>query len=151
MHTRLFSEIPVWLVPFLGLAWLCFILNTIAVAGGWRKLARRYPAYTPPDGPKFNFQSGKLGWAAYNNCLTYCAAFNGLYVAVFPLVSFGHRPLLIPWGEIRAAEEKRVFFRSYAVLTIGAPEIARLTIPKKVFDASAQYLRHAAGNKAPQK
>ncbi|MDO8804124.1 MAG: hypothetical protein Q7R35_06820 [Elusimicrobiota bacterium] len=141
MHSDPFPGFSPWMVPFFILGWTCFVLYLISFASGWRRLARLYPAYNPPDGTRLRFQSGKVGWAAYNNCLTYCAGFSGLYMAVFPLLSFGHRPLLIPWGEIRVVEEKSMFFRHYAVLAIGVPEAARITIPKKVLDASGQFLR----------
>lgn len=140
MHSNPFPGSPEWFVPVLILGFTCSILYLISFLSGWRKLARLYPAYNPPDGTRFRFQSGKVGWAGYNNCLTYCVGFSGLYIAVFPLFSFGHHPLLIPWGEIRAVEERSVFFCHYAILSIGAPEIARITIPKKVLDASSQYL-----------
>lgn len=142
MPSKPFPGSPEWLVPFFILGFACLLLYIISFLSGWRRLARLYPAYNPPDGTRFRFKSGKVGWAGYNNCLTYCAGFSGLYMAVFPLFSFGHHPLLIPWGEIRSVEEKSVLFCSYAVLSIGTQEAVRVTIPKEVLDASRQYLGH---------
>jgi hypothetical protein len=75
------------------------ILYFLSILSGWRILAHKNRSRETASGPKWRFQSGKLGVFRFRSSLTVGANKDGLYLAVFFLFRFGHPPLFIPWEE----------------------------------------------------
>ncbi|HTM46618.1 MAG TPA: hypothetical protein VL137_16800 [Polyangiaceae bacterium] len=89
----------IFVVVFLGI-WLG-ANALVSVTGGWRALAQRYRTDLPVMGNVFRFRSARFrNFTNYNNCLTFGAAPQGLYVSVFWPFRISHPPLFIPWTEI---------------------------------------------------
>lgn len=126
-------SLPAFFVVFAGL-W-CGVASLIGRLSGWSKLAERYRCTVKPDCQLMTWQSGKLGWGNYNNCLTLGAAHEGLYLSTQWLFRIGHPPLLIPWSELHYFEQKKLFFKSLVKMQVGEPKIATLTLPQKVIEA----------------
>ena len=76
------------------------IVRMVALASGWRKLARRFRAQQPFMGRKLKWQRAWMRLAGYNGCLTIGADPMGLFLSVTFIFSPGHPPLFIPWTEI---------------------------------------------------
>jgi hypothetical protein len=102
------------------------LLFLIAHLGSWARLAEQYPAHYPPEGRVYYFESAQVGWLGYNNGLILRLASEGLYVAMPPLLNFGHRPMLIPWSAMQI-EERKGWTGHWAVATLGDPPIGTLT------------------------
>lgn len=120
-----------------GLAFFCLVLFLIAHLGGWATLASQFRADKRPTGTSYHLQSGFIGSVNYGGCLTVIVSDAGLYVQVFPLFRIGHAPLLIPWQDLTAAEERRIFrfpwFQNCVQLDVGQPPIASLLLPAHIF------------------
>lgn len=80
--------------------WVCVSL-LLAFAGGWRALARAYPApHAPPDGGWVEREALLSGRARYKNVLRLCASDEGVFLSVAPPFRIGHPPLLVPWEDL---------------------------------------------------
>ena len=116
-------------------------LVVIAKISGWAGLAERFPADREPmDGTCFRCQYLRIGWCDYNGCLTIRVSPEGLYLAVWPIF-VGHRPLLIPWSELRVVQERRQRWFAVALVEVGEPRLAKLQLPLRVIDAARDWLR----------
>ena len=109
---------------------VCFLLSRV---GGWHSLARVYRAAQFPRESGLRRQSGAIGWVNYNNCLSIDASPEGFYLAVFPLLSFAHPPLWIPWSAVHNITNQKMLWRESICFDVGSPKIASLTLPKKAF------------------
>jgi hypothetical protein len=68
-HPALLFFIPVFVLLFFSGLW-CGISLLLSRAGGWARLAERFPGPEQPEGKHFRWQSGRLGLVNYNRCLT---------------------------------------------------------------------------------
>ncbi len=130
--------VPLFLVFFSGL-W-CAISLILSRAGGWSRLAERFPAPVQPVGRRFSFQNGRVGLVNYNHCLTINISKAGLYLSMTPLFRVGHGPVLIPWKEIHDAETQRILWTDYVSFQIGFPAITKLRLSKRMFDEARPLL-----------
>ena len=107
----LFIIFPViiFLVFFIAIwTFVCFILSRV---GGWEKLAQVYRYDGEFSGKRWRFRSCRMnGFVNYNNCLTFGASPEGLYINIFPMFRFRHPPLLIAWSEIKEEQAKGIIF-----------------------------------------
>ncbi len=117
------------------------LLVVIAKVSGWTGLVERFPGdRVPDDGICFRGQYVRIGWCDYNGCITIRVSPEGLYLAVWPIF-VGHRPILIPWPELRVLEERRRRWFPVALVEIGQPRLAKLQLPLKVIDAARAWLK----------
>ena len=77
------------------------------------------------------------GFVNYNNCLTFGAGAEGLFINIFPIFRFRHPPLLIPWSEIKEEKTKGIIFE-YRELTFAGVSSVKMRIitslAEKIFD-----------------
>ena len=110
-----------------GIVWL------LSALGGWREMARIYPATRRPDGVLFKGVSAMFGFVSYSYLLTVVAGEEGLYLETPRLFRIGQPPMLIPWGAIRRAKRHAsVLGFGYVSFDVGDPKIARLRLPERV-------------------
>jgi hypothetical protein len=88
-------------------------------------LAERYPASIPMPRPKTRLGYGVFGgWVGYNGALVVASDASGLFLSVWPLLSWAHPPLFIPWTEVERVERERKWYgHAYAIHTRRAPEV----------------------------
>ena len=98
---------------FFTILW-CSIVLLISLMGGWRALAKRYPAKDMEvAGERWTMQSGALRiLVRYRHILTIAANPRGLYLDVMFLFRPGHPPLFIPWEHIEIHDRPGTFGRS---------------------------------------
>lgn len=101
----LWSLFPIGFVAF----WL-FISWVISIMGGWSSLAQKYPLYEKFQGRQ-TVTSGRVGMCNYGGALKIGANDEGLYLGVFFLFRFGHKPLMVPWESIKVERKKKWFSR----------------------------------------
>jgi hypothetical protein len=102
------------------------IMLVLSRLGGWHSLAELYPARQPFLGRTYAFQSVQLaGWIGYNGCVTAGADPYHLYLALWPIVAFGHPPLAIPWSDVTTAYERK-WMTSIVVLRFARDPAVRL-------------------------
>jgi hypothetical protein len=130
-----------WFGPLIGIALATFwigLLYSMSALGGWRRLARAYPAVdasaTTQDMSavrRFHFCSGGFTWVNYSACLTFSVDRDYLHLAVQLPIRPAHPPLSIPWSEI-SATEKRAFLNSGTVLSFERAPGVRLLISNRL-------------------
>lgn len=132
------SEIPgalVLLFPVFFVGLWCLICLLISRIGGWSRLAEKFATTEVPPGTVLEGQSVKLsGLTNYNRCLTIIIAKEGLYMKVWPIFGIGHKPILIPWNEIRNGKPGRFLWMRTVSFEAGNPKIARISLSEKVFN-----------------
>lgn len=101
-----------WPVAF---AMLVFIAVSVVVggamagSGGWRTLAKRYPA-RPGDAPeeeRYRFSSmrtsgGLIGTASYGSCVSIGVGARGIAVELWAPFSLFHPPFHLPWEAVES-------------------------------------------------
>lgn len=113
------------------------ITQLMSFIGGWRNLAKLYPAAGKPvGGREFHRVSGMFGMASYKHVLTIVVTRDGLYVENRTIFRFGHPPLFIPFAAIAYARRQTFFFKDYVAFEVGDPPMASIRLPLQVFDGA---------------
>lgn len=112
--------------------WWVFLIWAISWLTGWRTLARHYHHAGPFHGTTHRFQHISLGWSDYGGCVTVGSNADGLYLAVMLPFRPGHRPLFIPWSDVRSAEYVQKWYGSWLELRPTAAPGVRLRLPKRL-------------------
>jgi hypothetical protein len=123
-----------FVAPFLLVGFVSAISMFLSLVGGWHRLGQMFRASERPAGRRFRMESGSVGWVSYNHCLTVSNSADGLYLSVMLPFRLGHPPLLIPWEEIHYMRTRRFLWMEDIVFEVGSPRIAKLCLPKRVFE-----------------
>lgn len=101
-----FLKSPWFIVVFIAM-WF-FVAIQLAKKSGWKNLAEQYSRhYVAPVTTSFSRGSGYIGKTSYNGVLRVCADSLGLYLKIMFPFSFGHKPLLIPWSDIKNVTDEK--------------------------------------------
>jgi hypothetical protein len=121
---------PQWFIPAFLCFWL-FVCTVLALAGGWFSLSKEFRSQGNSGGQRFAFVSGALGaWpfpvTSYGGCLFVTVNDVGFQLSILFPFRFLSPPLFIPWIAVKAVDEKRFLFWSYAVIRLnrGWPTVA---------------------------
>ncbi|MBX7207718.1 MAG: hypothetical protein K1X78_05385 [Verrucomicrobiaceae bacterium] len=116
-------------VVFFPALW-CGIVWIMSRAGGWNRLAARYPAGTrAPEGEECRRVFGMVGMARYKGILKLHFARDGFFMEVMPIFKIGHPPLFIPWAEVVDRKPFQLLWFRTVRLTIGSPAAGTITLP----------------------
>ncbi|MFO0797224.1 MAG: hypothetical protein U0804_07080 [Gemmataceae bacterium] len=124
------AVLPLALLGFV--VWWCALIWSVSWWTGWRTLARHYHLRAPFPGRVYRFQHISFGWSGYSGCSTVGSNADGLYLAVILPFRPGHRPLFIPWTEVRSAEFVRTWYGSWLELRTAAAPWVRLRLPERL-------------------
>ena len=131
-----------WVIPLFVVAWGWLVTAGIARLSGWSRLAELYRATQPFEGEKWRFQSIRMRYLShYNNCLTFGADAQGLYIAMLFLLRAGHPPLLIPWSELEIRPKDYFLMGGYELSFPRVPGITvwvRRDLGEKIARAAGQ-------------
>jgi len=109
-----------------GAAFPTGLIFLISRGSGWSTLADTYPLQGDRPRPLVRLGYGVFrGWINYNGGLVLAADERGLYISAMPIVlSFCHRPIFIPWRELREIRVRKRWFGSlYELHTAQAPDV----------------------------
>jgi hypothetical protein len=123
----------------------CMISALTARMGGWNALAKRYGVSIIPAGTVYRWQSMKIGaMASYNGAMNVSVSPRGLCLFPVLVFRFGHKPLLIPWSDVRIETEESAF-GAMAALHIGHPEMTVIHLSSSLCTKSGidRYARKA--------
>ena len=127
------------LSPLLFPAIWCLVLWILSKAGGWSRLGQFYRDDPEIERTNRTWQSAKLGWVGYNNCLTIGVSDAGLHLSVPLPFRVCHPNLLIPWDQFHDTHETSILFMNRVKTTIGSPTITTLTLPPFVKKEIAKH------------
>lgn len=125
----------IFLVGF-PLIWIGVCLLA-SVLSGWRSLASRYRATTPPAGQRISAPFALIGSARYRGILAAHVSPEGLRLSVLKIFP-GHAPLFFPWSDlhdIRALQPRNgPPGASFRVGPVSERDSRTIFIPAAVFE-----------------
>jgi hypothetical protein len=116
--------------------WL--VLRILGGLGG-NCLAGRYAVAAAPQGLAFTGQTIAIGAVRLRHSGTVVIGPAGLYVKGAIVA----RPALIPWSDVRAVRQSKIYQRPAVELSIGEPEVGTVTVYPDLFAAMRPYLAAA--------
>jgi hypothetical protein len=116
------------LLVFVVLVSVRFMGSMLKHRSGYARLAALYPAVSRPEGRVLRGQTVQFGAVRYTRCVTVGLDDEGLYLKVVSRSLGRHRPLLVPWQEVRATYPSHLRLRDAVELIVGAPQIASLRV-----------------------
>lgn len=122
---------------FIGL-WILvtFIFSKL----GWAALAANYQFDGVFTGQRIGIISGSINGINYKNSLILMYNDEGLYLKTIFLFRLFHKPVLVPWKEIKTVRDKSMLLFSVKELMVGDPHVARISIPEGVFDKIKRHI-----------
>ena len=134
------QNLPPFLVPALLLfvpVWFCFLVWLLATLSGWRQMARQFRQRGPIEsGQVRTWQSGRIGWVNYNNCLKVSIGPAGIGLKMMPPFNLFSPPLLLPWSALSEPRARKILWNEVVQFEVGQPPIGSITLPKKLFSGS---------------
>jgi hypothetical protein len=118
--------------PFLFVGmWILvtFIISRV----GWSDLAANYETINPFIGQRVGIISASINSANYNNSLIMKYNEVGIYLKPIIIFRLFHKPILIPWKEIKEVRYKKILLFSYEELIVGSPFVAMIRLKKSTF------------------
>jgi hypothetical protein len=115
------------------------MLKLFARRSGLSALAERYPASDRPQHVDYTKQTVKFGAVRYRRCVGVSADAQGLYLDVNPPLG-RRREILIPWDAVTAVHPARLYWRPAMAMSIGDPELATVTVYRRLFESLAPYM-----------
>jgi hypothetical protein len=110
-------------------------------AGGWSELAQAYGVKAPAPEDGNERQSLVVGRVLYRNCVEVAATEAGLYMKLgFPASILARPAVLIPWRKFTRLDDARLYWRKAALLSIGGPVTATLTLPMDLYEKIRSHL-----------
>lgn len=132
-------------IGFVGI-W-CLVLGIISRVSGWSTLAQHYRFSGKFEGQLKRFQSAKIKFAGFNNCLNIGISDDGFYLAPMVLFRIFHPPLLIPWGDIQTKRVKKFLVNAYELTFSAAPNVPVL-LSERTFNQIVTSLEAAKAREA---
>ena|SRR5438270_636050 len=116
------SGIP-YLFPFFFIGMFVFVLFILSKKG-WTDLAREYQFEDLFEGERVGITSLVINGVNYNNCLLLKYNDQGFYLRPIFIFRLFHKPILIPWKDVKHVREKKIVFVKLKELVIGEPALA---------------------------
>jgi hypothetical protein len=119
-----------------AIAGWCAISFFVAVASRWQALSRRFQARSRPAGTSLTGQVFSVGPVPERRVTRLIVGAEGLFLARAWPFRFGHPPLLIPWGEVRAKDPGEVG----DIRSLALGESATICVTEGALNAMRPYL-----------
>lgn len=113
----------VYLFPFL-FGGIFVLVIFILSKKGWADLAEVYAYNEPFEGEQAGITSMTINGVNYNNCLLLKYNDQGFYMRPILMFRLFHKPLFIPYKDIKDIRPKKLLFTSVKEMVIGDPAIA---------------------------
>ena len=125
--------------PFFFVGMWVLVLRILSSMSGWTTLAERFHSPGRFLGQYYRFRSAKLQAVNFSSSLELGVNHEGLYLRPMILFRLFHKPLLIPWREIRAQSVKRLLFNGYRLTFNSCPGIT-LEVYSRTFEKVKAHL-----------
>ena len=138
---RLFYFFPLF---FAGM----WVLVTFIISKmGWADLATNYLFEGEFTGKRIGIISASINSANYRNALILKYNQEGIYLRPIIIFRLFHKPVFIPWKEIKEARDKKILFYTFKQLIIGDPFVAIIGIKKSIFAEMENNFNSLSRNK----
>ena len=123
----------VFFIFFAGL-W-CAVMAILSLAGGWNRLSKKFaaPEHLLTAGKEFTFQSARFRVVNYSLCAKVRILEDGIVISAMKLFSFRHKPLFIPYTEMKEPSTGR-FVTEYIVFKADSVRV-------EIYGSSAEEIR----------
>lgn len=132
-----------FLFPFIGVCFFAFVIFVLSRIG-WYRFTKSYATVVKPEGESLSFISARVNFINYNSTLGLVYNEEGLYLHPELMFKLFHKPLFIPWTDIRYKGVQSLFIAKYVKLGIGSPEIGTIQIQMRAFEKFKSYLQKEA-------
>lgn len=123
----------VYFFPFIFVG-MWTLVTFIISKMGWATLVDNYQTSPHFEGQRVGIISASINSINYRNSLILKYNQDGIYLRPTILFRLFHKPVLIPWKEIKEVRDKKILLFSFKELIIGQPFVAIIGISKSVFD-----------------
>lgn len=110
----------------------------LGALSGWHRLARTYGCSPPGDVWTVSRDSGRVGFIRYYRCVRAGVRAEGLYLAVTGLLR--HKPLLIPWRDVRSPRQIAIYGRPCYAFDAGDPGNCEIVVSGALYRMMYPYL-----------
>lgn len=100
---------------------------------GWSDLVNMYQFDSDFQGHRFGVISAGINGVNYNNCLILKYNEQGFYLRPAFIFRLFHKPVFIPWEEIKVIRDKQILFIKLKELIIGDPAVAIMQMKHSTF------------------
>ena len=120
-------------------------------SGGWNRLSQVYATTRQLPTQVLRRQNVVVGRVVYRRSMSVGFDDTGLYLELgLPMSIFGTRRLFVPWNDVKAIQEGRLFWGKAALLSLGEPLVGTITLPMKLFETIQPTMDNAAAKRALQ-
>jgi hypothetical protein len=123
----------IYFFPFLFIG-MVILVTFIISKMGWADLAARFQSDATFSGTRVGIISASVNGAKYKNSLILKYNEEGIYLRPVFLFRLFHKPVFIPWKEIKEVRDKKILFYSFKELIVGNPFVAIIGIKKADFN-----------------
>jgi len=102
-------------------------------SSGYARLVSWFPAPGAPEGRVLRGQTAQFGAVRYSRCVTLAVEDGGLFLQVVSRSLGRHRPLLVPWDEVRATYPSRIRVFRAVELVVGSPQVGSVRVMPGVY------------------
>lgn len=120
----------IFLLFFIGI--FVFVIYFLS-RKGWSDLVNMYQFDGVFQGHRFGVISAGINGVNYNNCLILKYNEQGFYLRPTFIFRLFHKPVFIPWGEIKVIRDKQILFIKLKELIIGDPAVAIMQMKNSTF------------------
>src|SRR4051812_15186749 len=135
-----------YLLPVFFIAMFVLVLFILSKKG-WTDLANEYHFDGSFHGKRIGIISATINGVNYNNCLLLKYNEEGFYLRPIFIFRIFHKPILIPWKDIKDVRDKKILFVQVKELVIGAPAIAIMQMRIATFSKIERMMNLKASHK----
>jgi hypothetical protein len=127
-----------YVFPFFFVGMFILVLFILS-RRGWIDLASHFGYSDYFSGDRIGLTSASINGVNYNNCLLVKVNEQGIYFKPVFVFRLFHKPILVPWSEIKSIRDKKVLFINLKELVIGEPAIALLQMKPLTVEKLEQF------------
>lgn len=126
----------IYLFPVFFIGMFVFVIFFLSKKG-WSDLAGQYQFEGNFEGDRVGIISAAINGVNYNNCLLLKYNHEGFYLRPVFIFRLFHKPILVPWKEIKNIRDKKLLFVQLKELVIGQPAVAIIQMRQSTFSKIA--------------
>ena len=130
-----FDAYPWLLIPAITIgivAWFCFVLFVLS-RFGWYRFTEHHASSAPSDLSYVGISSARMGLISYNNCIILSCNSKGILFKPMLLFAFAHKPLFIPFDQIKITE-KKTFGIQMVKLILKDENVPKISLSRKTWE-----------------